>query len=234
MMDLELLLGLIHSIDGARTHPLGCLNENTTIVDALAEILVHAAGEVVAVGVQLSQDEVIVTCSMNKENMPGHIHQHLTTIWTFLQQISDGHRLYQKDHAANCVPATQKLPPETQDIIYNFLLVVYEYSSGKFLGRINKNLSDFKKTVSSLDPNQELTTQLSLVCQIIKVIGQDLTDDHTFSSVTDDFKDLCGCFDCLFFTIRDVLKSSVELKRIGDVKSMFSLYTTLRVHILTL
>lgn len=55
MMDVELLLGLVHSINGPRTHPLDCLNEKTPVVDALAEILDQTAGEVVAFGVQLSQ-----------------------------------------------------------------------------------------------------------------------------------------------------------------------------------
>lgn len=122
-MDVELLLSLIHNVDDHRRHPLDCLdssNESSLcilVVDALVELLVRTAGEVVAVGVQLNQEKVIVTCSTNKENMPVCIHQHLTTTWTFLQQISDGYRLYQKGHASNCVPATQKLP--TRDPRHN-------------------------------------------------------------------------------------------------------------------
>lgn len=79
-MDVELLLGLIHNIDNHRTHPLDCLdssNESSLcipVADALAGLLVRTAGEVVAVGAQLSQEKVIVTCSTNKENMPGYIH----------------------------------------------------------------------------------------------------------------------------------------------------------------
>lgn len=60
---------------------------------------------------------------------------------------------------------------------------------------------------------------------ILEVISQDLTSDDTFCSVTDDFKDMCGGFGHLFCTIcGDLGKSSVELKRIGNAKGMFSLY----------
>ncbi|OJJ84511.1 nucleic acid/nucleotide deaminase domain-containing protein [Aspergillus glaucus CBS 516.65] len=179
-MDLELLLGLINEVENNKNRRpnrqgkvLGQLNSSqqhaARILDGLAGILVSKAGEVVAVGVQESERKIIVTISTNEDCFPLHIYDHLTTVWALLKGISDGYNQdrVQSKRPSHITTSTHKLPEETQQKIYNFLLAIYRYSSEGLLHTINKRfrenetrLEAFKRIVSSLDAQQKLTASL--------------------------------------------------------------------------
>lgn len=102
MEDIEILLALINEVDDHRTYPLESprnalsldslkerINERTSrIFDSLAEVLVrNVAGEVVAVGVQRTEERIIITFSTNQSQEPQYIRDHLNTIWDLLKQV---------------------------------------------------------------------------------------------------------------------------------------------------
>ena len=107
MEDIEILLPLINEVDDHLTYPLESsrnalsldslkerTNERTSrVLGSLAEVLVrNVAGEVVAVGVQRTEERIIITFSTNQSQEPQYIRAHLKTIWDLLKQASEGYR----------------------------------------------------------------------------------------------------------------------------------------------
>lgn len=137
-MDVELLSGLISEIglplEDEDLLPYRCpLSPYAArLVDALAEILVsQPSGEVVAVGIQREARKVIVTVATNQDTIPAHMHDHLTILWNLLKKIADG---YHRDRVKYMRPSHTNtdllnLPEETQQKIYGFMLLIYQYSS---------------------------------------------------------------------------------------------------------
>lgn len=252
MEDVEILLALINEVDDHRTYPLESprnayhldpSNErNRRIFDSLAEILVHnVAYEIVAVGIQRNEERVTITFSTNQSQEPQYIHDHLDTIWGFLKQASQVYRRHQSP--ANTpksspqsprVTTTEKLPGDEKDKIYNLLLAIYRYSSKKCLSRVQKRcdvtkptrFEIFQRIVNSIDPlNGELGALLNEVSTTVDLIIQDLSSAHVLTSATQDFKDLCGCFEHLAFIVEKLEEYTQELKRIADRTGMLFNYT---------
>lgn len=243
IMDLELLLGLINEVENNENRRLnrqgkvlGQLNSSqqhaARILDGLAGILVSKAGEVVAVGVQESERKIIVTISTNEDRFPLHIYDHLTTVWALLKEISDGYNQdrVQSKRPSHITTSTHKLPEETQQKIYNFLLAIYRYSSEGLLHIINKRfrenetrLEAFKRIVSSLDAQQKLTASLDEICKIIHLIDKFLRSDDTFTSepVSESIPNLNSCFNVLSHRVENILRFYREIKKIEHSEGTF-------------
>ena len=230
-------------------HHLDPSNERTRrIFDSLAEILVHnVTGEVVAIGIQRIEERIIITFSTDRSQEPQYIHDNLNTIWGFLKQASEVYRRHQgpastpksspqspRSPRSPRVTTTEKLPGDEQDKIYNLLLAIYRYSSKKYLSRVHKQrdvtkptrFEIFQRIVNSIDPlNGELGKLLNEVSTTVDLITQDLSSAYVLTSATQDFKDLCGCFEHLAFIVEKLEESPQELKRIADTNGMLFNYT---------
>lgn len=262
MEDIEILLPLINEVDDHLTYPLESsrnalsldslkerTNERTSrVLGSLAEVLVrNVAGEVVAVGVQRTEERIIITFSTNQSQEPQYIRDHLNTIWDLLKQASEVYRRHQspanttesspqspRSPRSPLVITTEKLPEDEQDKIYNLLLAIYQYSSEKYLSQVHKRrdltkptrFKIFQQITNSIDPlNGELGAQLNGISTIVDVITQDLISCHAFTSATQDCKDMCGCFGHLASLVKKLEECPQELKRIEDTNGMLFLYT---------
>ena len=222
MEDVECLLALINEVDDHRTYPLESPrnahhfdpNERTRrIFDSLAEILVHnVTGEVFFFKAGLR--------GLSPSSRPS---QHPK----ILSQSPQSPR-------SPCVTTTEKLPGDKQDKIYNLLLAIYRYSSKKYLSRVHKqrdvtkptHFEIFQRIVNSIGPlNGELGELLNEVSTTVDLIVQDLSSAHVLTSATQDFKDLCGCFEHLAFIVEKLDVYAQELKRITDTNSILFNYT---------
>ena len=229
-------------------HPFDPNERTRRIFDSLAEILVHnVAGEVVAVGIQRNEERVTITFSTNQSQEPHYIHDHLDTIWGLLKQASEVYRRHQspaptpksspqspRSPRSPRVTTTERLPADEQDKIYNLLLAIYGYSSKKYLSRVQKRrdvtkptrFEIFQRIVNSIGPlNGELGELLNEVSTTVDLIVQDLSSAHVLTSATQDFKDLCGCFEHLAFIVEKLEGYPQELKRIADSNGMLFNYT---------
>lgn len=228
-MDVELLAGLISEVDPSigekdlRPYRSPLNKYAARVFDSLAEILIsEPSGEVVAVGIQRDERKVIFTVSINRDMMPAHMHDHLITLWGLLKEISDG---YHQDRVKYMRPShinTElfSLPEETQQKIYRFMLLIYQYSSKVFQHRINKHaknnetrLQAFRRVVLSLDPEHEATPELCELCKYLWRINEYLGSGYTssFCAVTKEYRVLCCVFSLLPHQVETVLQSSEQL-----------------------
>lgn len=241
MDDVEILLALINEVDDYRTYPPEAPrnanqpdqpNERTSrIFDSLAEILVReVSGEVVALGAQRSDDKIIVTFSTNRAQEPDHVHQQLKIIWDLLKQVSG---MYHDHPRSPCVTNTDKLPEKDQEKVYNLLRVIYKYSYQKYLSRVHKRRQAAKSTrfqvfqqiVRSINPSSAVKGLLDRISTAVDIITRDLNSGNILNAVTEDFRELCGCFNHLAFIVKELEPHSQELKQIADSNGMLFNHT---------
>lgn len=241
MDDVEILLALINEVDDYRTYPLEAPqnanqpnqpNERTSwIFNLLAEILVcEVSGEVVALGAQWSDDKIIVTFSMNQAQELDHVHQQLKIIWDLLKQVSG---MYHDHPWSPCIMNTDKLPEKDQEKVYNLLHVIYKYLYQKYLSHVHKRhqatkstrFQVFQQIVWSINPSSAVKELLDWISTAINIITQDLNSSNILNAVTEDFRELCGCFNHLAFIVKELEPHSQELKQITDSNGMLFNHT---------